>query len=140
MPDWPWREPAQPTETSRPKSTRTAFGLRNWTTIPANSYPKSLRNAGEGDAVRIDLNQPMSEICKILSQYPVSTRVSLNGTIIVARDIAHAKLKARLDAGEDLPQYFKDHPVLYAGPAKTPRGYALRLDGPDHGQPHGSVC
>ena len=97
---------------------------------PGQLIPEELRNAGEGDAVRIDLNQPMSEICKLLSQYPVSTRVSLNGTIIVARDIAHAKLKARLDAGEDLPQYFKDHPVLYAGPAKTPEGMPCGSMGP----------
>ena len=97
---------------------------------PTELIPEELRNAGEGDAVKIDLNQPMSEICKILSQYPVSTRVSLNGTIIVARDIAHAKLKARLDAGEDLPQYFKDHPVLYAGPAKTPEGMLCGSMGP----------
>ncbi len=97
---------------------------------PGELIPAELRNAGEGDAVRIDLNQPMSEICKILSQYPVATRLSLNGTIIVARDIAHAKLKARLDAGEDLPQYFKDHPVLYAGPAKTPAGMPCGSMGP----------
>ena len=97
---------------------------------PGELIPEELRNAGEGDAVRIDLNQPMGEICKILSQYPVATRVSLNGTIIVARDIAHAKLKARLDAGEDLPQYFKDHPVLYAGPAKTPKGMPCGSMGP----------
>lgn len=97
---------------------------------PGELIPAELRNAGEGGAVHIDLNQPMSEICKILSQYPVATRVSLNGTIIVARDIAHAKLKARLDAGEDLPQYFKDHPVLYAGPAKTPAGMPCGSMGP----------
>ena len=97
---------------------------------PGELIPEELRNAGEGNAVRIDLNQPMSESCKILSQYPVATRVSLNGTIIVARDIAHAKLKARLDAGEDLPQYFKDHPVLYAGPAKTPKGMPCGSMGP----------
>ena len=97
---------------------------------PGELIPAELRNAGEGGAVRIDLNQPMSEICKILSQYAVATRVSLNGTIIVARDIAHAKLKARLDAGEDLPQYFKDHPVLYAGPAKTPAGMPCGSMGP----------
>ncbi len=97
---------------------------------PGELIPEALRQAGEGGAVRIDLNQPMSEICKILSQYPVATRVSLNGTIIVARDIAHAKLKARLDAGEDLPQYFKDHPVLYAGPAKTPAGMPCGSMGP----------
>ena len=97
---------------------------------PGELIPEELRKAGEGNAVKIDLNQPMSEVCKILSQYPVSTRLSLNGTIIVARDIAHAKLKARLDAGEDLPQYFKDHPVLYAGPAKTPAGMPCGSMGP----------
>ncbi|MBR4380916.1 MAG: fumarate hydratase [Bacteroidaceae bacterium] len=97
---------------------------------PGELIPEALRQAGEGDVVKIDLNQPMSEVCKILSKYPVATRVSLNGTIIVARDIAHAKLKARLDAGEDLPAYFKDHPVLYAGPAKTPKGMPCGSMGP----------
>ena len=97
---------------------------------PGSLIPEELRQAGEGDVVKIDLNQPMSEVCKILSKYPVATRVSLNGTIIVARDIAHAKLKARLDAGEDLPAYFKDHPVLYAGPAKTPKGMPCGSMGP----------
>ena len=92
--------------------------------------PEELRNAGEGDAVKIDLNQPMSEILKILDKYPVSTRLSLNGTIIVGRDIAHAKLKERLDRGEDLPQYIKDHPIYYAGPAKTPAGMACGSMGP----------
>ena len=77
---------------------------------PGELIPEELRNAGEGNAVRIDLNQPMSEICKILSQYPVATRVSLNGTI--------------------MPQYFKDHPVLYAGPAKTPKGMPCGSMGP----------
>ena len=80
---------------------------------PGSLIPEELRQAGEGDVVKINLNQPMADICKELSQYPVSTRVSLNGTIIVARDIAHAKLKARLDAGEELPEYFKNHPILY---------------------------
>ena len=97
---------------------------------PGELIPEELRKAGEGNAVKIDLNQPMSEVCKELSKYPVSTPLSLNGTIIVARDIAHAKLKARLDAGEDLPQYFKDHPVLYAGPAKTPAGMPCGSMGP----------
>ncbi|MBR5735727.1 MAG: fumarate hydratase [Bacteroidales bacterium] len=97
---------------------------------PSELIPAELRNAGEGGGVVIDLDQPMSEICKTLSKYPVSTRVSLNGTIIVARDIAHAKLKARLDAGEDLPDYFKNHPVLYAGPAKTPAGMPCGSMGP----------
>ena len=97
---------------------------------PGSLIPAELREAGEGDAVRIDLNQPMSEVCKVLSQYPVATRVSLNGTIIVARDIAHARLKERLDRGEDLPDYIKKHPVLYAGPAKTPAGMPCGSMGP----------
>src|SRR5574344_922464 len=97
---------------------------------PGSLIPKELREAGEGDAVKIDLNQPMSEVCKILTKYPVATRLSLNGTIIVGRDIAHAKLKERLDKGEDLPQYVKDHPIYYAGPAKTPEGMACGSMGP----------
>jgi len=97
---------------------------------PYELIPDELRRAGEGNAVRIDLNQPMKDICATLSKYPVATRVSLSGTIIVARDIAHAKLKARLDAGEDLPAYFKDHPILYAGPAKTPKGMPCGSMGP----------
>ena len=97
---------------------------------PAELIPEELRNAGEGNAVRIDLNQPMSEILKVLDKYPVSTRLSLNGTIIVGRDIAHARLKERLDRGEDLPQYIKDHPIYYAGPAKTPAGMACGSMGP----------
>ena len=97
---------------------------------PAELIPEELRQAGEGDVVRVDLNRPMSEVCKQLSQYPVSTRLSLNGTIIVGRDIAHAKLKERLDAGEDLPQYIKDHPIYYAGPAKTPVGMPCGSMGP----------
>ena len=97
---------------------------------PASLIPEELRQAGEGNAVKIDLNLPMSEICKELSKHPVATRVSLNGTIIVARDIAHAKLKERLDRGEDLPDYIKNHPVLYAGPAKTPAGMPCGSMGP----------
>lgn len=97
---------------------------------PGSLIPEELRQAGEGDVVKINLNQPMADICKELSQYPVSTRVSLNGNIIVARDIAHAKLKARLDAGEELPEYFKNHPILYAGPAKTPEGMPCGSMGP----------
>ena len=97
---------------------------------PYELIPENLRNAGEGDAVKVDLDRPMSEILAQLSQYPVSTRLSLNGTIIVARDIAHAKIKARLDNGEGMPQYFKDHPVYYAGPAKTPAGMPCGSLGP----------
>lgn len=97
---------------------------------PGELIPAELRQAGEGDAVRIDLNRPMPEILKELSKYPVATRLSLNGTIIVGRDIAHAKLKERLDRGEELPQYVKDHPIYYAGPAKTPAGMACGSMGP----------
>ncbi len=97
---------------------------------PYELIPEHLRRAGEGDAISINLDQPIAEVCKILSQYPVATRVSLNGTIIVARDIAHAKLKARLDAGEGMPDYFKEHPILYAGPAKTPEGMPCGSMGP----------
>ena len=97
---------------------------------PAQYIPEALRQQGEGAAVSINLNQPMSEILAQLSAHPVSTRLSLNGTIIVARDIAHAKLKELLDNGEELPQYVKDHPIYYAGPAKTPEGYASGSLGP----------
>ena len=97
---------------------------------PYELIPENLRNAGEGDAVKVDLDRPMKDILAQLSQYPVSTRLSLNGTIIVARDIAHAKIKARLDNGEGMPQYFKDHPVYYAGPAKTPAGMPCGSLGP----------
>ena len=97
---------------------------------PTRLIPEEYREAGEGGGVEIDLNQPMAEILKELSKYPVSTRLSLNGTIIVGRDIAHAKLKERIDNGEGLPQYIKDHPIYYAGPAKTPEGYASGSMGP----------
>ncbi|CAH6662303.1 class I fumarate hydratase FumA [Pseudocitrobacter vendiensis] len=97
---------------------------------PAQYIPEALRQQGEGSAIAINLNQPMSEILAQLSAHPVSTRLSLNGTIIVARDIAHAKLKELIDNGEELPQYVKDHPIYYAGPAKTPEGYASGSLGP----------
>ena len=97
---------------------------------PGQYIPESLRQQGEGDVVSIDLNKPMAEILAQLSAHPVSTRLSLSGTIIVARDIAHAKLKELLDKGEELPQYVKDLPIYYAGPAKTPEGYASGSLGP----------
>lgn len=97
---------------------------------PGELIPEELRKAGEGNAVKVDLNRPMPEVLEQLSQYPVATRLSLSGTIIVARDIAHARLKERLDNGEDLPEYIKNHPVLYAGPAKTPAGMACGSMGP----------
>ena len=97
---------------------------------PAKYLPDITADALGGDVVDIDLRRPMVEVLAELSKHPVKTRVSLTGTLIVARDIAHAKLKERLDAGEGLPQYFKDHPVYYAGPAKTPEGYASGSFGP----------
>ncbi len=97
---------------------------------PGRFIPEELRQAGEGNAVKIDLNRPMSEILKELSKYPVSTRLSLNGTIVVGRDIAHAKIKERIDAGLGIPEYLKNHPIYYAGPAKTPAGMPSGSFGP----------
>ncbi|HQO47768.1 MAG TPA: fumarate hydratase [Paludibacteraceae bacterium] len=97
---------------------------------PSNLIPEALREAGEGDAVQINLNQPMANILAELTKYPVSTRLSLTGTIIVGRDIAHAKIKERLDRGEEMPQYLKNHPIYYAGPAKTPPGMPCGSMGP----------
>lgn len=97
---------------------------------PGELIPEEYRKAGEGAVVNIDLNRPMSEILEELSKYPVSTRLSLKGTIIVGRDIAHAKIKERLDRGEEMPQYLKDHPIYYAGPAKTPKGMPSGSFGP----------
>ncbi|HCO67941.1 MAG TPA: fumarate hydratase [Dysgonomonas sp.] len=97
---------------------------------PAKLIPAEYQQEGDAGGIKIDLNRPMKEILAELTKYPVSTRLSLSGTIIVGRDIAHAKLKERLDRGEDLPQYIKDHPIYYAGPAKTPTGYASGSMGP----------
>jgi fumarate hydratase class I len=97
---------------------------------PGRFIPDSLRVIKESGAIALDLNRPMQEILAELSKYPVTTRLSLTGTLVVARDIAHAKLKERLDAGQGLPQYLKDHAVYYAGPAKTPDGMASGSFGP----------
>lgn len=97
---------------------------------PGRFIPASFRQNDKGGAIEIDLDKPMKEILSGLSKYPVGTRLSMSGTIIVARDIAHARLKERLDSGEDLPQYILDHPVYYAGPAKTPQGMASGSFGP----------
>jgi fumarate hydratase class I len=95
---------------------------------PAQFLPKPKES--DDEAIAINLDRPMDEIRATLSQYPVSTRVMLTGKLVVARDMAHAKLKERLDRGDGLPQYFKDHIVYYAGPAKTPKGYASGSFGP----------
>ncbi len=97
---------------------------------PGAFIPQAYRKADEGGSVKIDLNKPMKEILETLSRQDVGTRLSLSGTIIVGRDIAHAKLKERLEGGDGLPQYIKDHPIYYAGPAKTPEGMASGSFGP----------
>lgn len=112
------------------KINREGIWLEKLETHPARLIPPALRGKTEGESVKIDLNRPMDEIRAELSKYPVSTRLSLSGTIVVGRDIAHAKLKERLDRGEDLPDYIKQHPIYYAGPAKTPEGLPSGSFGP----------
>lgn len=112
------------------KITKDGVFLEKLEREPAHFLPETTDEHLGGDAVSLDLNQPMSDVLKTLSQYPIKTRLSLNGALIVARDIAHAKLKELLDSGQPLPQYFKDHAVYYAGPAKTPAGYASGSFGP----------
>ena len=97
---------------------------------PGRLIPDEYRGKFVANVVTVDLNRPMAEILAQLKKYPVTTQLSLNGTMIVARDIAHAKLKERLDKGEGLPQYLKDHPIYYAGPAKTPEGLPSGSFGP----------
>jgi fumarate hydratase class I len=97
---------------------------------PAKYLPEIDETSLGGEVVKIDLNRPMKDILAQLSQYPIKTRLSLSGPMIVARDLAHAKLRERLESGKGLPDYFKNHPVYYAGPAKTPAGYASGAFGP----------
>jgi fumarate hydratase class I len=97
---------------------------------PGRLIPEEYRGKVESNVVKVDLNRPMPEILAQLSKYPVTTQLSLTGTMVVARDIAHAKLKERLDRGDGLPQYAKDHPIYYAGPAKTPEGMPSGSFGP----------
>ncbi|HWL03887.1 MAG TPA: fumarate hydratase [Xanthobacteraceae bacterium] len=112
------------------KITRDGVFLEELEHNPAQYLPEVDASALGGDVVRIDLNRPMDEIRAQLSQYPIKTRLSLSGPMIVARDLAHAKLRERLESGQGLPDYFKNHPVYYAGPAKTPEGYASGAFGP----------
>ncbi len=112
------------------KINREGLWIEKLDEFPGELIPVEMRNAGEGEVVSIDLNRPMAEVLAELNKYPVSTRLSLKGTIIVGRDIAHAKIKERLDNGEEMPQYLKDHPIYYAGPAKKPEGYASGSFGP----------
>jgi fumarate hydratase class I len=112
------------------KITRDGIFLEALETDPARFLPEVTHEDLSEEVVRIDLTQPMDQIRATLSKYPVKTRVMLTGPMVVARDIAHAKLKERLDAGDGLPQYMKDHCVYYAGPAKTPTGMASGSFGP----------
>jgi fumarate hydratase, class I len=113
------------------KITRDGVFLEQLETNPAQYLPDvTNEHLDDTQVVEIDLNRPMDEIRAELSKYPVKTRLSLTGSMVVARDIAHAKIKERLDAGEPMPEYLRDHPVYYAGPAKTPEGYASGSFGP----------
>jgi fumarate hydratase class I len=112
------------------KITRDGVFLEALETDPAKYIPEVDESEFSSHVVEIDLQQPMTDILAELTKHPVKTRLSLNGTIIVARDLAHAKIRARLEAGEAMPKYMKDHPVYYAGPAKTPDGMASGSFGP----------
>ncbi|MBS0632891.1 MAG: fumarate hydratase [Verrucomicrobia bacterium] len=112
------------------KITRDGIFLEQLETNPGRFIPAGQRAIRDDNIVQIDLNRPMKDILAELSKHPVTTRVSLTGPMIVARDSAHAKLKERIDAGQGLPDYLKNHPVYYAGPAKTPTGYASGSFGP----------
>jgi len=112
------------------KITRDGVFLEQLETDPAHFLPAPTHEDLDTEVVHIDLNRPMSEIRATLSRYPVKTRVMLTGPMVVARDIAHAKIKERLDAGLGLPEYLKDYCVYYAGPAKTPEGFASGSFGP----------
>jgi fumarate hydratase class I len=112
------------------KITRDGVWLEELERNPGRLIPAKYRGKHEHGVVKVDLNRPMKEILAELTRHPVTTQLSLNGTIIVGRDIAHAKLKERIDKGEGLPQYIKDHPIYYAGPAKTPKGMPSGSFGP----------
>lgn len=109
---------------------RTGIWLEQLETNPARLIPVEAKAAMKRSIVKIDLNQPMKSVLAELSKHPISTELALTGTVIVARDIAHAKIKERLDRGEPMPDYFKNHPIYYAGPAKTPTGMATGSFGP----------
>ena len=112
------------------KITAEGVFLEQLETDPARYLPETEEGELSDEVIAVDLNRPMDEIRAELSRYPVKTRLSLTGTLVVARDIAHAKIQERLDAGEPMPEYMRNHPVYYAGPAKTPEGYASGSFGP----------
>jgi fumarate hydratase class I len=115
---------------AKAKITRDGLFLEQLETNPAQYLPDVNTARLTDEVVKVDLRRPMADIRAELSRYPIKTRLALSGPLIVARDIAHAKLKERIDRGDGLPQYVKDHPIYYAGPAKTPAGYASGSFGP----------
>src|SRR5262249_8708213 len=112
------------------KITREGIYLEELEHNPAKYLPEVDTSKLGGAVVKIDLMKPMKEVLAQLTKYPIKTRLSLTGPLVVARDLAHAKLRERVEAGKGLPDYFKNHPVYYAGPAKTPEGYASGSFGP----------
>lgn len=112
------------------KITEDGVYLEQLETTPQKYMPEITDTSLGGDVVKVDLNRSMKEVLSELTKYPIKTRLSLSGTLVVARDIAHAKIKERLDSGQGMPDYLKNHPVYYAGPAKTPKGYASGSFGP----------
>jgi fumarate hydratase class I len=115
---------------AKAKITKDGVFIEKLETDPAHYLPETTDEHLDENVVRIDLNRPMSEITAELSKHPVKTRLALNGTLVVARDLAHAKIKEVIDSGKPMPEYFKKYPVYYAGPAKTPAGYASGSFGP----------
>ncbi|XP_006819722.1 fumarate hydratase class I, aerobic-like [Saccoglossus kowalevskii] len=112
------------------KITEEGVFLEKLETNPGQYLPEVTESDLGGEVIKVDINKPMNEVRSLLTKYPIKTRLSLTGTLVVARDIAHAKLLERIESGQGLPQYIKDHPVYYAGPAKTPEGYASGSFGP----------
>jgi len=115
---------------ARARITAEGLFLERLETDPARFLPEAADDELSSEVVAVDLDRPMGEILARLTRYPVKTRLALTGTLVVGRDIAHARIKERLDAGEPMPEYLRDHPVYYAGPAKTPQGYASGSFGP----------
>ena len=115
---------------AKAKITKDGVFIEKLETDPAHYLPETTDSHLDDNVIRVDLNRPMEEITKELSKYPVKTRLSLTGTLVVARDLAHAKIKEVIDSGKPMPEYFKKYPVYYAGPAKTPQGYASGSFGP----------
>jgi fumarate hydratase class I len=115
---------------AKAKITKDGVFIEKLETDPAKFLPETTDEHLDENVVRIDLNRPMAEVTQELSKYPVKTRLSLTGTLVVARDLAHAKIKEVIDSGKEMPEYLKKYPVYYAGPAKTPEGYASGSFGP----------